>query len=273
MLAIVSDIETLASSNYVHVGDAGSNAHGEGCGDRAALSGGFANKFDPVTSKQFLFGLNPVGRTSDFPFPNTPLPFGPSWRVTVANWGSGTRGGGRQITYAYCVKRPPRLRIAEGHAWVGGHATATATARCRRGTEAVSGGFSSEWAGTHGVILFGFRSVRVGARRWQASGINRSDKGERLFAYAMCRPRAPELTELRRTLKVPRGGTRSTRLACGPGLTPWSGGFESDVDGATAHGAYPYVHKRVGQRSWKAAAFAEGPAASFTAHVYCGPSP
>ena len=58
--ASANHVRTLASANYVVVGDFGSSAHPDGCGDRAALSGGFANKFHPRRSKLFIFGFNPI---------------------------------------------------------------------------------------------------------------------------------------------------------------------------------------------------------------------
>jgi hypothetical protein len=261
--ALSSHIETLASSNYVLVGDFGSGAPAKGCGERAALSGGFRNKYDPQTSKLFLFGFNPIGRD---------VFFGPSWRVTVANRGEGTRGGGKVIGYVYCAKRPPRLRLAEASVPIGPSSTATATAVCPRGTEAVSGGFADQHGGTNGSLVFGFRSMRVGTRGWRASAVNLSDSmSSRLVAIATCSPAEPGLTGSSATVTVPRGGTNGAMIICARGREAWSGGFESRVDAATGYGAYPYELWRVGNRAWRGAAFAEGRATKFKLHVYCGP--
>jgi hypothetical protein len=259
--AAASHIRTLASANWVRVDDFGSNAHPEGCGERAALSGGFSNKLDRRRSLLFIFGFNPIGRM-----------FGPSWRETVANRAPGPRGGGKQIVYVHCVKRPPRLHLVEKRVPIRPAATATATATCPRGSEAVSGGFSDLYAGTNGSLVFGFRSVRIGTRRWLASAINMSrTEGSTLIAFATCSPAEPGLSERWRRLEVPARGSRRTTVRCFPGSEPWSAGFESPVRAPSGHGAYPFISKRIGEHAWRAAAFARGPATTFTVRVLCGP--
>ena len=265
--ASANHIRTLASANYVLIDDFGSNAHRDGCGNRAALSGGFDNKFDRRRSRLFIFGFNPIGSS---------VPFGPSWRMTVANRGpapgSDGKRGGKQITYAYCVKRPPPLQVVDKSVRIGPGATASATATCPRGTEALSGGFSDAYAGTNGSLVFSFRSMRVGTRGWRASAVNMSATiGSELTAMATCSPAQPGLSERWRTLELRPGGARSTTLRCFPGTEPWSGGFESNVRAPSGHGAYPFRMKRTGSRGWRAAAFAVGPAKTFRVHVYCGP--
>jgi hypothetical protein len=251
----------------VKVHDLGSNAP-IGCGDKAAVSGGFANEFDRETSRLLLFGFNPVKRFTDFFAPGHPSPFpgGPSWRVTVANGGWAARGAGNQTTFAYCVARPPHLRVAEARVPIQPSSSATATATCPRGTEAVSGGFSDQYAGTNGSFVFGFSTKRVGRRAWRASAINLSGSTpSALIALANCDPSEPGLTERVRRIEVPANGTRSTTVRCGRGREAWSAGFESP----TGNGAHPYELRRLHRRAWRAAAFTDGQAASFTLHVYC----
>ena len=192
--------------------------------------------------------------------------------MTVANRAAGPRGGGKQIVYAYCVPRPPRLHLAERRVRIGPRAKASVTAWCPRGMEAVSGGFSDLYGGTNGSLVFGFRSVRVGTRGWRAGAVNMSRSvGSSLIVYATCSRARPGLSERWRTLELPRGGARSATISCFPGSEPWSAGFESPVKAPSGHGAYPFVLKRLGDHAWKAAAFAQGPATRFTARVYCGP--
>ena len=62
-----------------------------------------------------------------------------------------------------------------------------ATAKCRKGSEAVSGGFFAPGGfdlNTGSEIYF-YESHRVGKRRWTASGLNQGDPA-RLTAYAYC---------------------------------------------------------------------------------------
>ena len=114
--------------------------------------------------------------------------------------------------------------------------------------------------------------MRVGTRGWRASAVNMSETiGSELIAMATCSPAEPGLSERWETLELRARGTRSTTLRCFPGTEAWSAGFESDVHAPSGHGAYPFRLRRTGSRGWKAAAFAVGPATTFTAHVYCGP--
>ena len=261
---------TRSYTNRVRVGDLGSNGP-LGCGNAPAISGGFANEFDRMRSKLFLFGFNPTGRFADAPFPGTPIPGGPTWRATVANLGEGSSGAGRQRVLVYCGTHRIRLKLVRRRARIAPSATATATARCPAGTEAVSGGFSDRWAGTNGSLVFGFRSRRVGRRGWQASAINTSDSiPSTLIAMANCARLRPRLTARMKTISVPAGGARSVRIDCGPGRRAWSAGFGSPLRSWARGGAFPYLFKRLEHRSWTAAAFASGPtAARFTLHIYC----
>ena len=269
--AFGAELRTRSYTNHVRVGDVGSNGP-LGCGRSVALAGGFANEFDRETSQLFLFGFNPTGRTADAPFPGTPIPGGPTWRVTVANLGDGPTGGGQQRTFVYCGRRRAGLRLREARVPIRPLTTATAKVTCPAGTEAVSGGFSDKWAGTRGAIVFGFRSRRVGTRSWQASAINTSPSiASTLIVMVNCDGLRPGLTGRAQTVRVPARGTKSAAIDCGAGQQAWSGGFESPVREWERGGAFAYLFKRVRNRSWRAAAFSRGPSSTqFTLHVYCG---
>jgi hypothetical protein len=150
-------------------------------------------------------------------------------------------------------------------------AKATATVSCPRGSEVVSGGFSDKYAGTNGSLVFGYRSKRVGERSWRASAFNLSDViASRLIVLVNCDRGGAALRERRREIEIPGEGTGSTRVRCREGRGAISAGFGSRVRLPAAEGAFPYELVRVRRRAWRASAFAEGPAAPFTAYVYCG---
>jgi hypothetical protein len=135
----------------------------------------------------------------------------------------------------------------------------------------VSGGFSDLYAGTNGSLVFGFATRRVARRRWRVSAVNVTPLiSSALIALVTCDPSEPGLSERARTIRVPADGTRSTTVACGKGRQARSAGFEGHADPATGAGAYPYELKRVRRDAWRAAAFTDGPPASFTLRVYCG---
>ena len=260
---------TRSYTNHVRAGDVGSNGP-LGCGKAVALAGGFANEFNRRTSRLFLFGFNPTGKTADAPFPGTPIPGGPTWRVTVANLADD--GAGRQRTFVYCGPRRAGLMLRERRVRIPPSGSATATATCPVGTEAVSGGFSDKWAGTRGALVFGFRSHRLGRRRWRASAVNTSDAiASTLIVMANCDPLRPRLTARTVSARMPAHGRRSLAADCGAGRSAWSAGFESPVEDWARGGAFPYLFKRVRHRSWRAAAFSVGASPTrFTLHAYCG---
>ena len=269
--AVGGEPRSRSYTNYVRAGDVGSNGP-LGCGKAVALSGGFANELDRETSQLFLFGFNPTGRTADAPFPRTPIPGGPTWRVTVANLGERSSGGGHQRTFVYCGRRRAGLQLRERRVRISPSATATATVRCPAGTEAVSGGFSDKWAGTRGALVFGFRSRRVGRRGWRASAVNTSGSiASTLIVMVNCDRLRPRLTARAKSVRVPVRGRKAAAIDCGAGQRAWSAGFESPVKEWTRGGAFAYLFKRVRHRSWRAAAFSRGPSSTrFTLHVYCG---
>jgi hypothetical protein len=253
----------------VAVGQDASNAP-IGCGMHDALSGGFENPdFSPASSKMFLFGFNPTGRAGG---DLGQLPGGPTWRTTVENRGTGARGHGRLTAFAYCDPRPPGLHLRRASVAIGPSSKATATVRCPRGSEAVSGGFSDKFAGTQGKPpVFGFRSVRAHRRGWRASAFNLSETGSsRLIVFVNCDPRRPRLRERSTTIDVSPGDPETTLIHCGKHRQAWSAGFSGRVAVPSGDGSFPYELARRDRRTWQASAFAEGAPAAFRAHVYCG---
>jgi hypothetical protein len=259
---------THSSSIKVGVGKDASSSP-VGCRAHDALSGGFENPdFSPDSSKMFLFGFNPTGRGGDL----GPLPGGPTWRTTVENRGLGSSGRGTLTVFAYCDPRPSGFDLRHTSVAIGPSSKVTVTARCPRGSEAVSGGFSDKFAGTRGKPpVFGFRSRRVRRRGWRASAFNLSDAGSsRFIVFVNCDPRRPRLRERSKTIDVSPGDPETTLIHCGKHRQAWSAGFSGSVAVPSGNGSFPYQLVRTNRRTWQASAFAEGAPATFTAHVYCG---
>jgi hypothetical protein len=118
--------------------------------------------------------------------------------------------------------------------------------------------------------LFGFRSKRIGLRRWRASAYNMKQSGRtRFLVITECDRRRPNLRTRSKQVEVPAHGTASLSVRCGARREAVAGGFKGEVDAPTGDGSFPYRLKRAKGRVWRAAAFAGGPAAPFTAYVYC----
>ena len=118
------------------------------------------------------------------------LPLGSS-RDGRRKWtASGTTYSGDPATltvFAYCQRNGPRLTDVANSTRLGNDDAGSATARCERGTEAVSGGFFAPggFSTGGGSEIYFYESRRVRTRKWRASGLNQGDPA-RLTAYAYC---------------------------------------------------------------------------------------
>ena len=90
------------------------------------------------------------------------------WTVAAANDGDAP---GRFDTFAICAKRAPRLIQASRTKSLAAGATGAVSAACRRGTEAVSGGFRSPLRAVDSSAAgsFPFTSRRAKSRRWRGA--------------------------------------------------------------------------------------------------------
>ena len=133
-----------------------------------------------------------------FANPNVPadelplLPLGSSregkrrWTVSAVSFNNDTDPLTLRVI-VYCDQGQPELVVRENSTRLGADETGTATARCRRGSEAVSGGYFAPggFSTAGGSEIYFRESRRVGRRRWTASGTNSGDPA-RLTAFAYC---------------------------------------------------------------------------------------
>jgi hypothetical protein len=90
--------------------------------------------------------------------------------------------------FVYCDKSEPRLKAKKASTTLGHDEIGSATAKCRKGSEAVSGGFFAPGGFDLdvGSEIYFYESHRVGKRRWTASGLNQGDPAK-LTAFAYCK--------------------------------------------------------------------------------------
>jgi hypothetical protein len=91
--------------------------------------------------------------------------------------------------FVYCDKSEPGLVVRTKSTLLDADESGRATARCRRGSEAVSGGYFAPggFDPDVGSEIYFRESHRVGKREWTASGTNSGDPDARLTAVAYCR--------------------------------------------------------------------------------------
>jgi hypothetical protein len=162
--------------------------------------------------------------------------------------------------------RSSTTTIAAGE---GGAATAT----CKRGAKAVSGGFETEFFGvdTNFPFIPAESSRRSGPREWTSSGYNNGNGEGDLTSFAYCR--AQKIKSTSATVTIPVGQFETATATCPRGTRVISGGFEADpiIPGG---GDTPVLRvsesQKVGNRSWEASAFSNGNLeGDLTAYVYC----
>jgi hypothetical protein len=143
----------------------------------------------------------------------------------------------------------------------------TATAKCKQGTKAVSGGFEAEFIPPFLLIE---ESRRTGGREWTSTAFDNSGDPGDLTSFAYCRDQ--KLKTRSKTTEVNPGDLDSVTARCKQGEKAFSGGFaaeEIDVPGPTP-GFYLAESHKQGKREWTVSAFNVGNEdGDLTAYVNC----
>ena len=159
----------------------------------------------------------------------------------------------------------------------------TATARCKPGDSAISGGFRGEFDASEVVSgnspqLQVIESRLKPERGWASSAFNVGGTGD-LTTYVYCGPRGPSAASTSTTVDgTPFMGTTSTGGAtarCPAGTKVISGGFDNPSfrvtgDYGTDTRLIPYLSRRSGPREWTVEAANFGGAdGRLVAYAYC----
>jgi hypothetical protein len=165
----------------------------------------------------------------------------------------------------------PRLKTKSATADAGLNERGTATATCKRGTKAVSGGFESEYdIGGFTPVFNPDEASRTGGREWTFAAANRGMEGL-LTSYAYCRDE--KVKSRTQTASVDSGETETVQATCKPGTKALSGGFDAEpVDDFSDPTVSFYVlaSQKVGARGWAIQAQNAGDeTGQLTAQVNC----
>ena len=229
------------------------------CGSGSeAVSGGFASPgFDPQAQEAASLAFTSSRSHGDH------------WRVAGHNFGAIS---GKLFSYVYCDRHEPGLVVARKSNSIPPSDHGSAIAKCRRGTEAVSGGFRSPKGGPDADTLFAFTSKRVGDRKWKvAVGNNDSTDAHKLKAFAYCDKREPGLVARSKDKTLAGGEKASLTPRCPNGRRAFSGGYHSTIDPATDAAGFAFTSRRDSKSRWKVSAFGNAgmSSATETAIVYC----
>jgi hypothetical protein len=185
-----------------------------------------------------------------------------------------TDESGTWTAFAYC-RAGERLDKREASVTIPGSTfpiaeTGSATAKCKRGTKVVSGGFEGQ--AVNGANVQPYESRKEGGRKWTVSAGNYDESSGTLTAYAFCGDEAGLKTKSASITKVVQSpGTVSAK--CEKGQRVISGGFDNPDFGTDFFSdpqVTPYTSMRAGKRKWTVSAFAFGfGGGTLTAYAYC----
>jgi hypothetical protein len=145
----------------------------------------------------------------------------------------------------------------------------TATAKCKQGTKAVSGGFEAEFDAFMPFLLIE-ESRRTGGREWASAAFDNSGDPGDLTSFAYCRDQ--KLKTRSATTEVDSGDLDAVTARCKQGQKAFSGGFAAeqiDLPGPTP-GFYLTASHKQGKREWTVSAYNIGSVeGELTAYVHC----
>jgi hypothetical protein len=129
------------------------------------------------------------------------------------------------------------------------------TAKCKKGTKAVSGGFASENdpAGS-GEAILPYMSRAEGGRKWTSAGVGISAVSGDLTSFAYCRDQKIKRRSDEETLSG--GETDTVTATCPQGTKVASGGFDNPdfVLNGTDIVIFPTESLKTGKREWTVSA-------------------
>jgi hypothetical protein len=146
------------------------------------------------------------------------------------------------------------------------------TAKCKKGTQAVSGAFETDASLGADAYLIVSESRRRGRRGWSASAFNFvfGTTGD-LISSAFCRDQKLK----RRSASVGVDGLELGRATakCPKGTKVFSGGFDAEERNLNGPSPNFFIRtsRKVGRRRWEVAAFNNsGTQGDLAAYAYCG---
>jgi hypothetical protein len=257
-----SKLKTTSSSTSVESADAKPVSATCPRGTKA-ISGGFAGEYDdldPMSPAVAPIGSRPSDKRD--------------WEARAFNRSGFT---GELIAFAYCrdekLKGRSESVVLEPPPGPGAN-TVSLTPTCPSGTKAVSGGFDNPDAfamGSSGALVFPYRSLMRGQRRWLAAASNVSNEKTTFKAFIRCRDgeslktkRNSEAAETDEGFDLAARCARKQRVV--------SGGFDLEEPYVGGLGPTVFESRKQGKRGWTVSGVNTGEAVTVTAFAYCEPA-
>jgi hypothetical protein len=195
------------------------------------------------------------------------------FRTSAANFGD---QDGQLVALAYCAKPSHPIRVRSKRVPVPPASYRSVTAKCRRGSEAIAGGFAANRFSASSELIT-VTSRRKGKRGWKVGAFNAAGPptgaSSPLTAYAYCERSGPKLHTRLKRVGAPSGSVRSVTVKCPKRSTALSGGFDGNFGGIgqSLTTSVAVSSRRGGHgKAWRADALSAGPAEStVTVYAYC----
>jgi hypothetical protein len=163
------------------------------------------------------------------------------------------------------------LKTKQAQVSIAAGETKSATAKCKQGTRAVSGGFDSPDFDIAFVdsIVSPNGSFRSSKREWTSTGTDYPGANEpgTLISYAYCSDELPKLKTKSEQTTIPNGAFGSLTVRCPKGGEAVSGGFEAPGSGANQ--VQQLESRRKGKRKWVVTGTGTGSDDQLIGFAYC----
>jgi hypothetical protein len=158
------------------------------------------------------------------------------------------------VARAYCDRHDSSVTVRSKSTTVPPVTNGSLSPKCPRGSEAVSGGFTSDPANPTGLTAYAYTSKRTGHRAWTASFVNPDqDNPHSATAFAYCEKHGPKLVTGSESRDVQLNATVTATAKCPPGAKIFSGGYRSTFTQVTpvVSFALPFASRRASGDRWK----------------------
>jgi hypothetical protein len=176
---------------------------------------------------------------------------------------------GTLVSYVYCADLGP-ITIAQAERTIADRRDGVATARCPRGSSAISGGWTGETIGGGRPQMIPFLSKRAGTRGWKVGAENGAFRGSaKLIVHAYCAETAPARVAVT-DRPFPALGMHTAGASCDAGEEAVAGGFDAATPRGFSAGASVSTSRRKrGGLRWKVVATNGGRDRHLAVYAYC----
>jgi hypothetical protein len=189
------------------------------------------------------------------------------WRAREFNFGTADEA----TAYGYCGGGIGKLKAKSKSATLGPDELAVVKAKCKRGGEAVAGGFDMPDPEGAADLVVVVSSKRGGKRAWKAKFFNGFLDSQEVTTEVYCLKGKAGLKTKSKSVEQSPGESSSVAAKCKRGQQLLSGGFTSEFSDVKDISSLVFVSRRTGKRKWEVSGFGQGGNAKLKALAYCQP--